>query len=767
MSEGLITAQRYNESGAYATDAGGNLTGQTLTGTNSGELLNMYEAIFGPSGRDIRSDSQRNKRHQRWHLPDALKGYNAYLNDRVDGLITDATNSPFTKVILPYVYMENPDQKIKWNVYSFDEGLASRVPYESAARVLTQTKSSHAGYAVRHGLAIKMEHNFLASAAGLQNFQRQLTQLVGSIQLTNNLDVHIALLQAPSYQKTIDEKYYDHTRTLHRAGKTFCDMFGIMQKIPNALDIIIEDARNHLTTWGSPPPTFLLCPSSLTAQLTMLPERTEYLTNGPAGPARLAKGPDLPSYRGLSIIHSQKFELEKGRVPRNILKRRVRVAEYYWVEENHPHASVSIYNQKMDSMETKTRQQLLDTSNVLLRFQNEIRQNANVAKALKRAPLMLLRANIEHEMLGVIVGRGGTQELGATFWGQTELSCYDDAQHGLWGMSYKYHERAMVTNERNMIRMFDIAFDGYVGGMDTDILRFGDHNINDFLKAQYDIDVPFGGPSMIVLPFPKFKPPQADFAVPANAAYDHVFVRNMQVLFLPRERWVWHDIDLMYALSPDHLEELIDRLKNLKVAIRTGDPNAVDRALTQDGAAGPAHNVVAADITQDLTDFVDDLLAMLQSRSKQYVVPNPIVLGTVLTHATLNVFLDPEKNLNISDPEKHSFKTTFLSHYDNEFTRDIVFRRYEDLLGNAWTEDQLTPAAMHIQNNTVDIPSLAYHGNMVACEMTGVGVNQRLGLPRDVKCVGHMGNSYPGVASIREGRGRVFQPTDTRTVHIM
>ncbi|MBV5332515.1 hypothetical protein JZU54_02890, partial [bacterium] len=259
--EGLNAAQRVNSDAAYATDAGGNLSGQTLTGTNSGELLNMYEAIFGPSGRDIRSDSQRNKRHQRWHLPDALKGYNAYLNDRVDGLITDATNSPFTKVILPYVYMESPDQKIKWNVYSFDEGMASRVPYESAARVLTQSKTSHAGYAVRQGLAIVMEHNFLASAAGMANFQNQLKQLVGSIQLTNDLDVHIALLQAQSYQKTINEKYYSENDSLYDAAKLYVDMFGVMQKIPNALDILIEDAKNHLKTWGSQPPTFLLCPS--------------------------------------------------------------------------------------------------------------------------------------------------------------------------------------------------------------------------------------------------------------------------------------------------------------------------------------------------------------------------------------------------------------------------------------------------------------------------------------------------------------------------
>jgi hypothetical protein len=94
-------------------------------------------------------------------MPDIIKGPNSYLTDRIDGLITDTTNSPFTTVILPYKYIANPDAKIKWNAFSYDEGLASRVPYEAAARVLTQTKRSYAAFAVRHGLAIEMEHNFM------------------------------------------------------------------------------------------------------------------------------------------------------------------------------------------------------------------------------------------------------------------------------------------------------------------------------------------------------------------------------------------------------------------------------------------------------------------------------------------------------------------------------------------------------------------------------------------------------------------------------
>ncbi len=40
------------------------------------------------------------------------------------------------------------------------------------------------------------------------------TQLVGSIQMTNDLDVHVALLTAPSYQKHMVSVYLSSVRTL-------------------------------------------------------------------------------------------------------------------------------------------------------------------------------------------------------------------------------------------------------------------------------------------------------------------------------------------------------------------------------------------------------------------------------------------------------------------------------------------------------------------------------------------------------------------------
>ena len=129
--------------------------------------------------------------------------------------------------------------------------------------------------------------------------------------------------------------------------------------------------------------------------------------------------------------------------------------------------------------------------------------NISSSSAICEGEIVILRPNIEHEMLGIVMGRGGTQELGATFWGQTELSCYDDAQHGIWGMSYKYHERAMVTNERNLIRVFDVAFDGYNGGMDQRIVDWNDADSRQkFRTATYARDQPYDGPSMLVMQFP-------------------------------------------------------------------------------------------------------------------------------------------------------------------------------------------------------------------------------------------------------------------------
>jgi hypothetical protein len=146
--------------------------------------------------------------------------------------------------------------------------------------------------------------------------------------------------------------------------------------------------------------------------------------------------------------------------------------------------------------------------------------------SLDNVEIVIIRPNIEHNMLGIIMGEGGS-ELGSTLWGQTELSCYDDSMHGLWGMSYKYHERAIVFNEKNLVRLWDIAYDGYNGGKDDTFVDWIDPKAKNshvaFGQHTMDIGKNYRGPSMMVMAFVHNKTARGS---DGSTVFDSHFKRN-------------------------------------------------------------------------------------------------------------------------------------------------------------------------------------------------------------------------------------------------
>ena len=125
-------------------------------------------------------------------------------------------------------------------------------------------------------------------------------------------------------------------------------------------------------------------------------------------------------------------------------------------------------------------------------------------------------------MLGIIMGLAG-DNLGNTLWGQTELSVYDDAMHGVWGMSYKYHERAIVFNEKNLIRLWDVAYDGYNGGKEEKHVSWDqEHEVKRFREDTLDVTKNYQGASMMVLAF--CHDPAKQFK--GRRVYDDHFKRN-------------------------------------------------------------------------------------------------------------------------------------------------------------------------------------------------------------------------------------------------
>ena len=533
------------------------------TSTNVAPTIADLESIWGPVAREVKDDADRFQHISRRHLtnmPTPLQGQQIYIADRIDGLITGSTGSPFTSLILPYVFWSSPDAKIKWRVFSFDEGMASRVPYEAAARTLTQSQEKMSSYATRHGLAITMEHNFMMTEQGRMNFYYQLQQVVGSIQKTNDLQVHLALIKARSYFRKVREKYYRDSHSLEDEIRDYVNTFGFLQKNMNGLDILIEDGKQLLRGWGAQEPNFLLINSRLTFQLQMNPERTQYVTQGPDGQKRLEEGPDIKSYRNIRIIHSHSFPIQDGEAPRDLLRRRVRVSEFYLLpncssnvggdtvannnnntnknlqlsgvpclapgEKDAPNSqqgdstqstsidscgAVRLYDESSDSFVMIRYDKILEQCRRFINRANRVCNQRTRDDPLSPilipnqiGSVLLLRPNIEHYMLGMIMGKGGSlDDLGATLWGQTELSCYDDGQHGVWGMSYKYHASAIVFNDRNLHRMWDIAYDGYAGGKDCSILDWGsDADVSRFIKSDSNLNIPYSGPSIIAIPLP-------------------------------------------------------------------------------------------------------------------------------------------------------------------------------------------------------------------------------------------------------------------------
>ena len=206
----------------------------------------------------------------------------------------------------------------------------------------------------------------------------------------------------------------------------------------------IEETKAKILSWGGVEPDFMLCSSKLCFQLTMTQEKTQYFTQGEDGKKLLKQGPTLPAYRGLKIIKSKCFSLDNGSQPRDILRRRVRTAEFYIVPRfDQGNVDVELYDEGSDNWA-----KLVCPAGLAGRFNVEIVDMYNVAQYKKDGQgqltadaedhnWLLLRPNIEHYMLGVIIGRGGLEHLGACFWGQTEMSVFDDGQHGVWGMTYK------------------------------------------------------------------------------------------------------------------------------------------------------------------------------------------------------------------------------------------------------------------------------------------------------------------------------------------
>jgi hypothetical protein len=127
------------------------------------------------------------------------------------------------------------------------------------------------------------------------------------------------------------------------------------------------------------------------------------------------------------------------------------------------------------------------------------------------------------------------------------------------------------------------------------------------------------------------------------------------------------------------------------------------------------------------------------------------------------VYVDSESTVPISDFVKYDLSKFLSSNltknvWGGDLEANIPYQKYTAELESIFTNQVNISPGEYIRSNSTQIPTLCYHGNMK--------VRHNSTVVQDIKCTGHMGNSYPGMASVREGRGVQSMTMPAQIMHL-
>ena len=157
--------------------------GQVAPAISYGEPANgnPWMEYFGPPAKEIKVNAYDKYANETYDLPEAYKGKNLWLRDTIDGFIVDDSDQWYTTYALPWA--QTDDLHVKWNKWTFNRGLAGRVPHEGIPRLITSTKQSHSETIERRGLAFILEHQFMKTPEGIEQYRRNIQGIAQTVQV--------------------------------------------------------------------------------------------------------------------------------------------------------------------------------------------------------------------------------------------------------------------------------------------------------------------------------------------------------------------------------------------------------------------------------------------------------------------------------------------------------------------------------------------------------------------------------------------------------
>lgn len=298
---------------------------------------NPFLQYFGPPTGPIATNPYDKFGYTNYDLPEAYRGRNMYLRDTIDGFIMD-DNTWYTSACLPYV--KTDEHHFVWNEWHFDTHLVGRVPEEGISRLIRSSKRSFKESTVRRGIAFQLEHGFMNTPDGRDQYVMNLRQIQQSVQETANHDVIAALLTCRRYDREWEKKHGVYSKDFAQLMKREVNQWAIAQKNPNGLDYMHEEFKGRLNRWKVTPNMWIF-PPKLCLYLSMVPpEKTKFMEVGPEGPAKFNAGAQaLTSFRGVHVYETREFDVYEGDLPIDLLRRKRQIGEYNVMTDPYRHAT--------------------------------------------------------------------------------------------------------------------------------------------------------------------------------------------------------------------------------------------------------------------------------------------------------------------------------------------------------------------------------------------------------------------------------------------
>lgn len=124
---------------SHDTIANQRIADPKTVGNNSTDPANMWHQFFGPPIGEIKTNPYDKYQYETYTLPDAYRGKNIFLRDTIEGFIEE-NNTWYTTACLP---AQITDQiHLAWNMWHFDQALASVVPEEGISRLITSSRKA-------------------------------------------------------------------------------------------------------------------------------------------------------------------------------------------------------------------------------------------------------------------------------------------------------------------------------------------------------------------------------------------------------------------------------------------------------------------------------------------------------------------------------------------------------------------------------------------------------------------------------------------------